>query len=100
MKTNPRVLLFALCAAGFTGWTLFLGSTLPPRLAVHFDGAGVANGWMTPTGHLATVLGVVGYVEQRLEDSIYEATPGILAELVDASRETERLLLVGHNPGL
>ena len=58
MKTNPRVLLFALCAAGFTGWTLFLGSTLPPRLAVHFDGAGVANGWMTPAGHLATVLGV------------------------------------------
>ena len=58
MNTNPRVLLFALCAAGFTGWTLFLWTTLPPRLAVHFDGAGTANGWMTPGGHLATVLGV------------------------------------------
>ena len=58
MKTNPRILLFALCAAGFTGWTLFLGSSLPARLAVHFDGAGAANGWMTPAGHLATVLGV------------------------------------------
>jgi phosphohistidine phosphatase SixA len=49
---------------------------------------------------LEAVLGTIGYVEQRLEDSIYEATPGILAELVDANRETERLLLVGHNPGL
>ncbi|MFO1529688.1 MAG: hypothetical protein U1F77_08145 [Kiritimatiellia bacterium] len=39
MKTSPRFLLFALRAAGFTGWTLFLGSTLPARLAVHFDEA-------------------------------------------------------------
>ncbi len=49
---------------------------------------------------LETVLAEVGYVEQRLEDSIYEATSGTLAALVDKHRETGRLLLVGHNPGL
>lgn len=49
---------------------------------------------------LEAVLGVIGYVEQRLEDSIYDATPGTLATLVDTHRNTERLLLVGHNPGL
>jgi phosphohistidine phosphatase len=46
------------------------------------------------------VLGVVGYVDQRLEPAIYEATPGTLAGLVDDHREVGRLLLVGHNPGL
>ncbi|RZK98900.1 MAG: histidine phosphatase family protein [Rubrivivax sp.] len=49
---------------------------------------------------LEAVLEATGYVEQRLEPGIYEATAGTLAELADASRETERLLLVGHNPGL
>ncbi len=49
---------------------------------------------------LEAVLGAIGYVEQQLEPSIYEATAGTLAELADANRETERLLLVGHNPGL
>ena len=49
---------------------------------------------------LDAVLGAVGNVEHSLEDRIYEATPGTLAELADAHRETERLLLVGHNPGL
>mgnify|MGYP002777050411 CR=1 FL=1 len=49
---------------------------------------------------LEAVLGVVGFVEQRLEAGIYEATPGTLAALADAHREVERLLLVGHNPGL
>jgi len=49
---------------------------------------------------LEAVLGEIGYVDQRLEDGIYEATPGALAALADAHRETERLLLVGHNPGL
>ena len=46
------------------------------------------------------MLGLTGYIEQRLEDRIYEATPGALAALVDDHRECERLLLVGHNPGL
>lgn len=49
---------------------------------------------------LEAVLGQTGYVEQRLEPRIYEATPGNLAALVDEHREVERLLLVGHNPGL
>ena len=49
---------------------------------------------------LEAVLQAIGYVEQRLEDGIYEATAGTLAALADANRDVERLLLVGHNPGL
>jgi phosphohistidine phosphatase SixA len=49
---------------------------------------------------LEAVLRGIGYIEQRLVDGIYEATPGALAELVDEHREVERLMLVGHNPGL
>jgi len=50
---------------------------------------------------LEAVLGNgVGFVEQRLVDAIYEATAGALAELVDEHHEVERLMLVGHNPGL
>ena len=46
------------------------------------------------------MLQAIGYVEQRLEADIYEATAGSLAALADANREAERLLIVGHNPGL
>lgn len=49
---------------------------------------------------LEAVLGVIGYVDQRLEPAIYEATPGTLAALADGHREAGRLMLVGHNPGL
>lgn len=49
---------------------------------------------------LEAVLGVIGYVEQRLEDTMYDATSGTLAALADTHRDAERLLLVGHNPGL
>lgn len=49
---------------------------------------------------LEAVLGVIGYVEQRLEDAMLDATSGTLASLADSHREAERLLLVGHNPGL
>jgi phosphohistidine phosphatase SixA len=49
---------------------------------------------------LEAVLDVIGYVDQRLESSIYEATPGMLVDLADAHRECERILVVGHNPGL
>jgi len=49
---------------------------------------------------LEAVLGQIGYVDQRLEDDIYEASPGALAALVDRHREVERLMVVGHNPGL
>lgn len=49
---------------------------------------------------LEAVLGKIGYVDQRLDDGIYEASAGTLAEIADLHREAERLLLVGHNPGL
>lgn len=49
---------------------------------------------------LEAVLGIVGYVDQRLEPAIYEATSGTLATLADEHCEVGRLLLVGHNPGL
>jgi len=49
---------------------------------------------------LEAVLETIGYVDQRLEEGVYEATAGTLAGLADANREAERLMLVGHNPGL
>ncbi|MCA1713704.1 MAG: histidine phosphatase family protein [Gammaproteobacteria bacterium] len=49
---------------------------------------------------LEAVLAAIGYVDQRLEDGVYDATPGTLAALADSHREAGRLLLVGHNPGL
>ncbi|MBO9715835.1 MAG: histidine phosphatase family protein [Pseudoxanthomonas sp.] len=49
---------------------------------------------------LEAVLAVTGYAEQRLEQAIYEATPGTLMGLLQDQSEVERLLLVGHNPGL
>lgn len=49
---------------------------------------------------LEAVLETIGYVDQRLDDSVYEATAGTLAGLADGNREAERLMLVGHNPGL
>ncbi len=45
-------------------------------------------------------LGDLGDVQGREEASIYEASPGTLAALADANRDAERLMLVGHNPGL
>lgn len=49
---------------------------------------------------LEAVMTAIGYVEKRLEDRIYEATPGTLATLVDERRDMDRVLIVGHNPGL
>lgn len=49
---------------------------------------------------LEAVLGITGCVEQQLVDSIYEATAGTLIALADANRDVDRLLLLGHNPGL
>jgi phosphohistidine phosphatase SixA len=49
---------------------------------------------------LEAVLGVLGYVEQRADRRIYEATPGTLMQVADEHRELGRVLLVGHNPGL
>jgi phosphohistidine phosphatase SixA len=49
---------------------------------------------------LEAVLGVVGYVDQRVEPTIYEASPGSLIDLADRHGDVDRLMLVGHNPGL
>lgn len=49
---------------------------------------------------LEAVLGAIGYIDQRIEPAIYEATPGTLIGLADANVEVGRLMLVGHNPGL
>lgn len=45
-------------------------------------------------------LGEIGAGELREEASIYDASVGDLIALADAHRDANRLLLVGHNPGL
>jgi len=49
---------------------------------------------------LEEVLRVLGYVEQRQEQRIYDATPGTLMQVADELRDITRVMLVGHNPGL
>jgi len=49
---------------------------------------------------LEVVLEHIGYVDQRLESGIYEASAGQLITLIDAHLDADRLLVVGHNPGL
>lgn len=49
---------------------------------------------------LEAVLGITGFVEKRLEDTVYDATPGTLMGLIEARSDVDRLLVVGHNPGL
>ena len=45
-------------------------------------------------------LGTLGCEDVREDASIYEAHPGTLAALADTHRDADRLLIVGHNPGL
>lgn len=52
------------------------------------------------TRETLAALGDIGGAPATLEPAIYEASPGTLAALVDTQRDAERLLLVGHNPGL
>jgi len=49
---------------------------------------------------LEEVLRQLGYVEQRQEQRIYDATPGTLMQVADELRDVARVMLVGHNPGL
>ena len=49
---------------------------------------------------LEEVLRVLGYVEQRQEQRVYDATPGTLMQVADELRDIARVMLVGHNPGL
>ena len=46
------------------------------------------------------VLSVLGYLEQKAEPRIFDATPGTLMQVADEQKELGRVLLVGHNPGL
>lgn len=48
---------------------------------------------------LEAVLAAIGYVDQRLDEHIYDATPGTLADIADSNRDAQRLMMVGHNPG-
>lgn len=54
----------------------------------------------TRTRDTLAALGDIGEAEIYEDATIYEASPGTLAALADANRDAERLLLVGHNPGL
>lgn len=49
---------------------------------------------------LEQVLQALGYIEQRQDARIYDATPGALMQVADEHREHGRVLMVGHNPGL
>lgn len=49
---------------------------------------------------LQNVLEVIGFVEQRLVESIYDASAGTLVGALDAHADVQRVMLVGHNPGL
>ncbi len=77
--------------------------------------AGEAGGWLREQGLLPERalcspalrarqtlegLGALDAAQVREEPTIYEATPGMLFELADAHRDAQRLLMVGHNPGL
>ena len=41
----------------------------------------------------------LGYVDQRDDARIYDATPGRLMQVADDHKDIGRVLLVGHNPG-
>ncbi|UPG94286.1 SixA phosphatase family protein [Luteibacter aegosomatissinici] len=42
----------------------------------------------------------LGQVEPVFAEEIYDATPGDLYELLDEQGDAERVVLVGHNPGI
>lgn len=46
------------------------------------------------------VLAVLGYSDHREDERIYAATPGDLFSVIEDNSEAQRLLLIGHNPGL
>ena len=54
----------------------------------------------TRTRETLAALGDIGGGEVHEVASIHEASPGTLATLADANRDAERLLLIGHTPGL
>lgn len=89
-----------------------LARALSPRGVAEADAAAAfIAGHGTPTRVLCStaqraretaerVLAKTGAVETLHDARIYEATPGTLLDVLAEHRDTERLLLVGHNPGL
>ncbi|MBB5207720.1 SixA phosphatase family protein [Chiayiivirga flava] len=49
---------------------------------------------------LRHVTASTGDIDTRVDPRIYEATPGTLLDVLAEHRDSARLLLVGHNPGL
>jgi phosphohistidine phosphatase len=45
-------------------------------------------------------MAALGFVETREDERIYDATPGRLIQVADDHKDSGRVLLVGHNPGL
>ncbi|RYD60187.1 MAG: DUF1648 domain-containing protein, partial [Verrucomicrobiaceae bacterium] len=59
MNANRRPLIvFVLCLCVFFLTLLLTGSQLPERVASHFNGSGVPDGWMSRSEHLWTVGGI------------------------------------------
>lgn len=48
----------------------------------------------------AHVLSALGVGDCQYEAEIYEATPGQLMALLDRHSDSDRVLLIGHNPGI
>ena len=69
--------------------------------------AEAAGRWLRDHGHVpdrivcstAGAMAALGYVEQREDERIYDATPGRLMQVADDHRDVARVLLIGHNPG-
>lgn len=49
---------------------------------------------------LERVLAKIEYSDTRYEPAIYEATAGDLMGLLDAHKDADQVLVVGHNPGI
>jgi phosphohistidine phosphatase len=45
------------------------------------------------------VLGATGFIDTRTDPRIYEATPGLLMQVIEDNADSVSLMLVGHNPG-
>lgn len=52
MRLRLPLLILALSVTVFVGFSMCNMGTIPERLATHFDGGGLPNGWMTRTQHL------------------------------------------------
>jgi hypothetical protein len=49
--------VLALSCVGFVAYVLLTMEQLPPRVASHFNGQGIANGWMTRSTHICWMIG-------------------------------------------